>query len=262
MSSENQVITDQTTPDQTTPDHGCQHYQRNCQIRCPTCHKWFSCRLCHNDQIVDHELDRFQVSEILCDFCETIQEPNEKCLNPDCHQQFSNHYCSICHLWTNDQIYHCSECGICRKGQNGDFTHCKICATCMKNGHDCRENLLSGTCPICLESLFDSVKGIFVMSCGHPIHHECCMSYLSTDYRCPVCHRSAFDVTGYWKAISEYLTLETLPDPYCNWKSEVACVDCQHQDIVPYHYRFHQCPKCHGYNTKKLRVIPEGQSSE
>ena len=41
----------------------CSHYQRKCDVKCPDCFQWFTCRLCHNDKVVDHEMNRFKISD-------------------------------------------------------------------------------------------------------------------------------------------------------------------------------------------------------
>ena len=184
----------------------------------------------------------------------TEQKPSNQCVQ--CNIKFGNHYCDICHLWTDDIIFHCQDCGFCRKGTDDEFNHCQTCGTCMKIEHQCRKNILNANCAICLEDLFNSFKGVMVMECGHSIHQECFMSYINSDYRCPVCHRSAFDVTPYWKNIEEFLSIEKMPDPYDKWKTKVYCLDCQENSIAPYHYQYHQCQACRGFNTQKLGLIP------
>lgn len=230
----------------------CQHYVRKCQMKCKN--QWFNCRLCHDEKIYQHKLDRFATNEIKCNNCDHLQMASNQCDN--CQIIFAQYYCDICHLWTDDEIYHCNDCGLCRKGPFGDFQHCQVCGTCMKIEHSCQSDLLSGNCSICLDTLFDSVKGIIVLQCNHPIHHECLMTYLNNDYRCPICHRSAIDVSTYWKTIETYLQAEILPAPYDRWKTEVFCLDCQSVNIVAFHYRYHQCTNCSGFNTQKNRVIP------
>lgn len=262
---ENQPEVEAQASEELEETYGCSHYERKCQINCPTCDEWHTCRICHNEDNVDHELNRFKVSKIKCLQCDMVQSPSNHC--QECDIDFAKYYCDICHLWSSSElIYHCDECGICRIGSRDDFKHCKICGACMKIEHECREDLLSGRCSICLENFFDTVKGFFFLPCGHPIHQECFMSYLNRDYRCPVCQKTAVDISRYWSAIAEYIAIEELPSPYNLWETEVVCNDCQHESIVKYHYQFHQCNNCKGFNTQKLRVIPhedpEEQSNE
>ena len=32
----------------TDPKLGCRHYLRRCQLKCPTCEKFYTCRICHD----------------------------------------------------------------------------------------------------------------------------------------------------------------------------------------------------------------------
>lgn len=82
-------------------------------------------------------MDRFKVMEVQCSECQTIQQVSEayspsladvagppigvcSCLKAQqtceqCHVQFGEYYCDICHLFDKDKKqYHCQPCGICR----------------------------------------------------------------------------------------------------------------------------------------------------
>lgn len=232
----------------------CEHYQRDCIIQCPDCQQWCRCRHCHNNDQTTHQLDRFKINVISCVKCEHLQPPSNSCQS--CQHKFSEFYCDICHLWTQNQNYHCDSCGICRRGNPEEFQHCDTCGTCMAKDHQCSENFLSGCCPICQEELFQSISRVTQLHCGHALHLDCLMEYISSDYRCPTCHRSLGDLSNHWERISNYLADEIFPPPYCYWESEIQCIDCQHKAVVPFHYRYHQCPGCGGYNTQKLNTIP------
>lgn len=39
---------------------------------CPECHKFFTCRFCHNDACT-HEIDRYAVEYMACMYCFRIQ---------------------------------------------------------------------------------------------------------------------------------------------------------------------------------------------
>ena len=36
----------------------CKHYKRRCKLVCTHCDKAWNCRLCHDDEVFDHQLDR------------------------------------------------------------------------------------------------------------------------------------------------------------------------------------------------------------
>ena len=71
----------------------CNHYERKCNIIAPCCNKEFPCRLCHNENS-DHEINRFEIKEIVCRECNILQSASNECIN--CHIKFANYHCNIC----------------------------------------------------------------------------------------------------------------------------------------------------------------------
>ena len=57
---------------------GCKHYERGCCFISPCCQKVFSCRLCHDEAIMDHSLDRHSVTCIVCSLCHTKQDVSNR----------------------------------------------------------------------------------------------------------------------------------------------------------------------------------------
>lgn len=107
---------------------GCAHYKRNVKLQCSTCHRWYTCRFCH-DEKEDHMLIRKETKNMLCMLCGCPQPAGDVCI--DCGETTAWYYCDICKLWDNDSeknIYHCNDCGICRvgRGLGKDFYHCKV----------------------------------------------------------------------------------------------------------------------------------------
>lgn len=107
---------------------GCRHYKRNVKLQCSTCHRWYTCRLCH-DEVEDHVLIRKETKNMLCMLCGYAQKAGEVCV--ECGVRTAWYYCGICKLWDDDttkNIYHCNDCGICRvgRGLGKDFFHCKV----------------------------------------------------------------------------------------------------------------------------------------
>jgi hypothetical protein len=110
------------------PILGCPHYKRNVKLQCSTCDKWYTCRLCH-DENETHVLIRQATKNMLCMVCGCAQRAGEFCV--ECGERTAWYYCGVCKLWDNDSkksIYHCNDCGICRKGRGlgKDFFHCKV----------------------------------------------------------------------------------------------------------------------------------------
>ena len=73
------------------PKLGCKHYMRRCKLKCPTCSKFYTCRICHDavengddfhdewlakvdkgKDIGPHKMDRYKVSEVKCMNCDFV----------------------------------------------------------------------------------------------------------------------------------------------------------------------------------------------
>lgn len=160
---------------------GCSHYSRGCRLLAPCCNRLSVCRLCH-DENSDHSLDRYSVKQVLCMRCSTLQPSSDTCQNPSCGAAFARYYCSICHLFDDDNsksIYHCPYCNVCRKGKGLgiDFYHCMRCNACIRiedeATHSCLSHSMERSCPICQRYLFDSVDVLKGLKCGHVMHLSC-----------------------------------------------------------------------------------------
>ncbi|KAF9964227.1 hypothetical protein BGZ70_006762 [Mortierella alpina] len=248
---------------------GCQHYRRGCKLKANCCGKWFNCRFCHDDAS-DHAIIRNETKMMLCMHCKTPQTAAQSCSS--CNAQLAKYYCDVCKLWDDHPekaIYHCVDCGICRIG-NGlgiDFFHCIKCNICMnihlKDNHKCIERNLECDCPICGEYMFTSTTTVIFMPCGHCIHSTCHDDYIKTSYQCPTCWKALGDMSTYYAKIDSLLADQTMPPEYANIFSIVLCNDCEVKSEAPYHFLYHKCDKCKGYNTKVLETfkrILEGQT--
>ncbi|KAF8924285.1 hypothetical protein EDD21DRAFT_385938 [Dissophora ornata] len=247
---------------------GCKHYMRGCKLKANCCGKWFNCRFCHDDAS-DHAIVRSETKMMMCMHCQTIQPAAQNCSS--CEKCLAVYYCDICKLWDDDSkknIYHCDDCGICRIGQGlgQDYFHCKRCNVCMnirlQGNHKCIERNLECDCPICGEYMFTSTTTVIFMPCGHCIHSTCHEDYIKTSYQCPTCWKSLGDMSGYYSKIDSLLAEQTMPPEYVNIFSIVLCNDCEVKSEAPYHFLYHKCDKCKGYNTKVLETfkrVTDGQ---
>ncbi|KAG6764860.1 hypothetical protein POTOM_032348 [Populus tomentosa] len=89
--------------------YGCQHYRRRCQIRAPCCNEIFTCRHCHNEatnmlkNFCDrHELNRYDVKQVICAVCDTEQPVAQACTN--CGVNMGEYFCEICKFFDDDVI--------------------------------------------------------------------------------------------------------------------------------------------------------------
>ena len=162
---------------------GCKHYQRGCLMQAFCCKKFVPCRLCHDEEM-DHKIDRFKTELMKCKYCNKIQSVSDKCIQ--CNEIMGKYFCNICKFWSNDtnkEIFHCNDCGLCRIGKREDYYHCKTCNTCIKKSaydtHVCVKDTMHSNCSICQQDLFNSVKPVSILKCGHSIHKSCFEEYCS-----------------------------------------------------------------------------------
>ncbi len=238
--------------------NNCKHYDRNCKIVAPCCNKVFDCRLCHDifyeDKKEYHKINRFDIKQVVCKSCNLKQNISNKCTQ--CNIEFGKYYCEICNFFDNDvskQQFHCEKCKICRVGGEHNFYHCEKCNCCisiqLKDNHTCIENTFHKECPICLESLFDSVKNVTLLKCGHSIHQECYYELIkSNNIKCPLCNKSIIDISNFNNIIENEINNTPMPDEY-NYEVEILCNDCNKTSKTQFHIIGHKCSFCSSYNT-------------
>ncbi|KAK9086563.1 hypothetical protein Syun_028957 [Stephania yunnanensis] len=120
--------------------YGCEHYRRRCKIRAPCCNEVFSCRHCHNEAVTAlrnpddrHEINRFDVKQVICSVCDTEQPASQTCAN--CGVNMGEYFCDVCVFYDDDTTkgqFHCKECGICRFGGRENFFHCQRCGKFLR----------------------------------------------------------------------------------------------------------------------------------
>lgn len=240
---------------------GCQHYQRGCKIQCSTCHKWYTCRFCH-DESEPHNLIRPATTTMMCMHCFTIQPAGQDCQH--CGVSLATYFCKFCKLWDDDatkSIYHCADCGICRIGEGlgKDFFHCSTCNVCMsitlQNSHRCIEHSTECNCPICGDYLFTSTLPVVFMSCGHPIHESCFSHHTLTSYKCPTCSRSVVNMAARFRILDKEIEEQPMPEAYRGWRAIVICNDCFMKSNTPFHFLGLKCTNCGSYNTAQDKIV-------
>eukprot|EP00271_Cylindrocystis_brebissonii_P006683 TRINITY_DN19448_c0_g1_i1.p1 TRINITY_DN19448_c0_g1~~TRINITY_DN19448_c0_g1_i1.p1 ORF type:complete len:330 (+),score=49.32 TRINITY_DN19448_c0_g1_i1:271-1260(+) len=254
--------------------HGCSHYRRRCKLRAPCCGEIFDCRHCHNeakngydsDPQKRHDLPRHEVKSVICSLCNTEQEVNHVCVN--CGVCMGLYFCATCKFYDDDvkkEQFHCNLCGICRIGGKDNFFHCNRCGCCyalelQRNGHACVENSMHQDCPVCFEYLFDSIRDIAVMRCGHTMHLHCSHEmHAHGHYACPVCSKSLHNMGHVWAQLDLEVEATPMPDIYLQKKVWILCNDCGTTSHVKFHVLAHKCGDCGSYNT---RVTKERESTK
>ncbi|KAI1636157.1 hypothetical protein F4809DRAFT_610319 [Biscogniauxia mediterranea] len=240
---------------------GCEHYRRNVKLQCSTCHRWYTCRFCH-DKVEDHNLIRKETRNMLCMFCGTAQRAGEACVA--CGESAARYYCGICKLWNDDPdkpCYHCNDCGICRigRGIGKDFFHCKKCCACiaisMELDHKCIERATDCDCPICGDYMFTSPKAVCFMKCGHSIHRQCFQEHMQSSYKCPICNKSLVNMESQFRNLDIAIQSQPMPPEFRDTRAVVLCNDCSAKSSTMYHWLGLKCSVCLSYNTAQLQIL-------
>lgn len=241
---------------------GCKHYKRRCALICSTCHKPYTCRFCHDEVEVNHELDRKAVVQIKCLECDQVQDVQKVCQG--CQVDFAHYFCAVCRLYDDEdkKQYHCDGCRICRIGGRENFFHCQTCDMClandMKNNHKCIEKMSRSNCPVCLEDLHTSRKSCRVPKCGHMLHYKCMQQLLRTgNYACPTCSVSMVDMSSVWEKLDHEVSITPMPAEYRDFKVQILCRDCHQESRAAFHILGQKCVPCGSYNTCRA-AEPEG----
>lgn len=237
----------------------CPHYKRHCWLLAKCCNRYYPCRRCH-DQVEDHAINRHETEFVGCSRCGSEKEPAEgRCGN--CGVGFADYFCRPCRFYDDDRtkpVYHCEHCGICRmgKGLGKDQHHCHRCKTCVPidvaDNHPCMDSSVQRDCPVCLVYMATSTDQVLFMRCGHAIHAECFEKYTKVKYNCPICCKALTDMSAWYKALDATLAQEETLPRYKNRYAKILCHDCELKSVAKFHFKFHKCFQCKGYNTRVL----------
>jgi len=233
---------------------GCSHYPRKCKLLAACCKQLYTCRLCHDEKVTDHKIDRHATEQVMCMQCLTLQPVAEVC--EKCGVSFARYFCHICKFYDDTpdkQIYHCKDCGICRIGSTENTFHCGQCGVCMRvelREHKHIDKSLHSDCPICGENMFNSRDSIHYLPCGHSLHWKCFdLLYRQGGYGCPICKKSITDFTSVWRRFDRALKARPMPQIFEHAKVLVLCNDCDTKAESPFHYLGAKCIPCGSYNT-------------
>ncbi|ONL93602.1 CHY-type/CTCHY-type/RING-type Zinc finger protein [Zea mays] len=257
--------------------HGCVHYRRGCKIRAPCCGEVFGCRHCHNEakdslevSVHDrHVLPRHDIKLVICSLCNKEQDVQQDCAN--CGACLGKYFCAKCNFFDDDvskNQFHCDGCGICRQDWwRREFL--SLWQMWMLLHHyaegfsPLRGRSYASQLP-CLHGgdfwpqyLFDSMKAISVLHCGHTIHLECLYEMRAhQQFSCPVCLRSACNMSDIWQKLDQQVAASPMPAIYQKKMVWILCNDCGVTSNVQFHILAHKCPGCSSYNTRQTRGDP------
>ncbi|KAL2641438.1 hypothetical protein R1flu_009025 [Riccia fluitans] len=104
-----------------------------------------------------------------------------------------------------------------------------VCTGCfyslvLEQIHPSVETSRRHSCPGCFEDLFDSMKVIAVMPCGHTIHLECSKEIQKhSQYSCPMCLKSVSDTSKMWERLGQEVAATPMPEAYPNNMVKYGC---------------------------------------
>ncbi|CAL6080956.1 CHY_zinc finger domain-containing protein [Hexamita inflata] len=251
---------------ETDESVGCEHYICGCLQQCPECLNFYGCRQCHNDS-ESHLMNRKQVQNLKCRFCDAVVPYSESCAN--CKQKFCEVSCKICKFMcfidANEKpFYHCDKCGTCNVGLENSYTHCEDCNACwwtdQLDSHVCCKNRAEKCC-VCLGNIKDSIYQIHDMRCGHTMHYNCWSQLLDqNNYFCPVCKKYSLD-DNQIEQMTQYFLNYVKDKTRSNIPVRVHCNECQFAfDFFKQDIYF--CHKCKKFNTEELQVEGDTNKSE
>ena len=59
-------------------------------------------------------------------------------------------------------------------------------------------------------------------------------------------------MNDWYRALDDRIARDVIPPEYANKVSRVLCHDCGDKTEVPFHFVYHKCATCGGYNTRVL----------
>lgn len=69
-------------------------------------------------------------------------------------------------------------------------------------------------------------------------------------------------MSSYYRRIDSLLAEQTMPSEYADSLSIVLCNDCEVKSEAPYHFLYHKCDQCKGYNTKVIETFKRSSRRE
>ncbi len=140
------------------------------------------------------------------------------------------------------------------------------CNACMSTAefaaHTCRPP--DAACPVCADPLHESRQPYRALPCGHHMHASCFRGWAAHSYACPVCSKSVGDMRVYWGMLDALLARDaaggggggdgggggSLPPSLAGRTQPIHCHDCGAASVAPFHFVYHKCGGCGGYNTR------------
>lgn len=244
---------------------GCPHYWTGAFIVCPDCEKVYPCRICHDNQVSNHTLDRKRVERMYCLTCKCIGRIGLQCEH--CNTVVSRTFCSVCNTLCMlgpemKPTYHCQYCNLCHVGLQEMVKHCSNCRTCIsKEDYDTHICDCGNMCPVCMIPFADNAMSEIVLPCNptHKMHRRCFNDMiLSENITCPLDHKIILDKYRYGIIKCENLRRYSETQLSLNQSESIKirvymCHDCQKVSAdLSLHFISLQCHFCYSCNCRLL----------
>ncbi|KAK1256796.1 hypothetical protein QJS04_geneDACA020117 [Acorus gramineus] len=146
----------------------------------------------------------------------------------------------------------CNEIFGCRHCHN-DSTVTKVCS-------NCGVNMGEYFCDICkfydddvrLASLDPAIRLAYAIN-TFVWKTQCGITVPSVmRYACPICSKSAIDMSKYWRTMDDEVAATLMPENYRGKKVWILCNDCNDTTEVIFHVIGQKCGHCNSYNTRTI----------
>ena len=257
------------TKSSTLFKNNCKHANYNHQLYFECCNKFVDCSLCHKEQCDYYQTNTPCLLKIRCICCGSTQSSSNQCQNSDCRVKFADNFCKLCSIWSSNEnkSYHCHKCKKCYINPKGKLLHCDTCNSCYYenqiNTHHCNMNSMDNECQICMVKTKNSPSRVYLLKCGHIIHHDCFVEYEKSCNEqkklitCCLCRKLMIYNNEIQKKFDEYAKEWSISSSQKKWSSYISCIDCENKSIVDYHPKYRKCLECNSYNNNELSIIKD-----
>lgn len=247
---------------------GCPHYWTGAFIVCPDCEQIYPCRICHDNLVSSHTLDRKRIKAMFCLTCNKVGRIGLQCEH--CGAIVSRTFCSICNTLCMlgpemKPTYHCQYCNSCHVGLQEMVKHCDVCQTCIsREDYDTHVCDCGNMCPVCMIPFADNVMSEIVLPCNpaHKMHRRCFNDMiLNENITCPLDHKIILDKYRYGIIKCENLRRYSETQLSLNQSESVrvrvyVCHDCQRVSAdLFFHFISLQCHFCYSCNCRFLYTL-------
>lgn len=103
--------------------------------------------------------------------------------------------------------------------------------------------------------MFTSSTDVVSMKCGHYMHRDCYDAYMQSDYKCPMCKKSAVNMELQWRKLRDAIESQPMPPQFADTRVVIHCNDCSVKSTSNYHWLGDQCSHCESFNTNEIRLL-------